>query len=122
MKIEKIGNGLKHHITINAKTLQRFNHILDSKYALEFTAFTHCKRNNETGEYLLYDLFIPNQVNTATTTELESDDIIVIDSKNVTAALGILVLKAVKFREKKLFQDKVDAARMSLTGLKVLPS
>lgn len=31
---------------------------------------------------------------------LESDDIIVIDSKNVTAALGILVLKAVKFREK----------------------
>ncbi len=29
---------------------------------------------------------------------------------------------AVKFREKKLFQDKVDAARMSLTGLKVLPS
>lgn len=76
MKIEKIGNGLKHHITVNAKTLQRFNHILDSKYNLEFTAFTHCKRNNDTGEYLLYDLFIPNQVNTATTTELESDDII----------------------------------------------
>ncbi len=31
---------------------------------------------------------------------LESDDIIVIDSKNVTAALGILILKVVKLREK----------------------
>lgn len=31
---------------------------------------------------------------------LESEDIIVIDSKNVTAALGILVLKAAKLREK----------------------
>lgn len=31
---------------------------------------------------------------------LESDDIVVIDSQNVTAALGILVLKAVKLKEK----------------------
>lgn len=31
---------------------------------------------------------------------LESDDIIIIDSQNVTAALGILVLKAVKLKEK----------------------
>lgn len=31
---------------------------------------------------------------------LESDDIVVIDSQNVTAALGILVLKAVKLMEK----------------------
>lgn len=30
---------------------------------------------------------------------LESQDIIVVDSQNVTAALGILVLKAVKLRE-----------------------
>lgn len=31
---------------------------------------------------------------------LESDDIVIIDSQNVTAALGILVLKAVKLKEK----------------------
>lgn len=31
---------------------------------------------------------------------LESDDIVIIDSKNVTSALGILVLKAVKLKEK----------------------
>ena len=31
---------------------------------------------------------------------LESDDIVVIDSRNVTSALGILVLKAVKLKEK----------------------
>jgi DegV family protein with EDD domain len=31
---------------------------------------------------------------------LESDDIVIIDSQNVTAALGILVLKAAKLREK----------------------
>lgn len=31
---------------------------------------------------------------------LESDDIVIIDSRNVTSALGILVLKAVKLKEK----------------------
>lgn len=72
MKVENIS--LKHHITVNPKTIQKFDYILNSKYNLEFTAFCHAEKR-ENGEYHIYDIFFPRQDNTATTTECDSEDI-----------------------------------------------
>lgn len=73
MEIKNIG--LRHNITVDAYALQKFNHVLNSKYNLEFTAFCHAeKRENST--YHIFDIFFPTQVNTATTTECDSENLI----------------------------------------------
>lgn len=75
MEIVKIGDNLNHHITVCAKALQKIHYLLDHKYNKEFTVFMHCDRNKETGEYFMYDTFIPRQDNTSTTTECDSEDV-----------------------------------------------
>lgn len=87
MKIENIG--LKHHITVDAKTLQKFEYILAQKYSLEFTAFCHAEKREE-GEYHIYDIFFPRQDNAATTTECDSADIIALmkDGADISKLTG----------------------------------
>lgn len=73
MKIENIG--LPHRITIDALTLQKFNHILFGKYSLEFTAFCHAEKKDN-HHYHIYDIFFPRQENSAALTECDASDLI----------------------------------------------
>ena len=73
MEIENIG--LRHHITVDAKTYQRVTYLLDQKYDKEFTAFCHAEKRAD-GEYHIFDAFFPKQINTGTTTECDSIDVI----------------------------------------------
>lgn len=90
MKITKVGENLNHHITINARALMMFNHVLYSKYNEEFTAFTHCDRDKSTGEYRIYDVFFPIQENTGVKTDVEGEDLIDLmqDGADITKLTG----------------------------------
>ena len=87
--VELLTDHIEHHITVDAHTLLRINHVLYSKYAKEFTVFLHAERRPN-GEYYLYDAFFPRQDNAATTTELESEDImnLVADGADISKLAG----------------------------------
>lgn len=61
-------------VFIDADVLAKFNHILFGKYNKEFTAFTHCDR--EDNKFYMKDIFFPEQSNTTVKTDVDSDAIV----------------------------------------------
>lgn len=87
MKVKNIG--LPHHITVSAEVLQKFGHILYSKYDLEFTAFCHAEKR-EGGEFHIYDIFFPEQVNSSALTECDGSDLVALmgDGADISKLTG----------------------------------
>ena len=87
MKIEALKD-FGYKITIDSEALKKFRYILNSKYALEFTALHHCKREGNT--FHIYDIFFPEQVNKAAYTEFDSEDIMALvkEGADITKLCG----------------------------------
>lgn len=64
---------LKHQIIVDALSYRKLNYVV-KKYKNEFTALMHSERDGDT--FRMKEIFFPNQINTATKTEFESEDIV----------------------------------------------
>lgn len=85
----KIVKDLGYRIVVNARELQRFEHILYGEYQLEFTAFWESRREGNT--FYLDRVFFPHQKNTSVFTECDGEDIIdlmITDGADITLLNG----------------------------------